>query len=63
MPTPYPTFLMLDIEGSTKIARNLLRSAYLERLHAPLYAELNRLFALHRGELSGTPRRRCGCGF
>ncbi len=56
MPTPYPTFLMLDIEGSTKIARSLSRKDYLERLHAPLYAELNRLFGLHGGELSGTPR-------
>ena len=56
MSNPYPTFLMLDIEGSSKIARSLSRQEYLERVNIPVYAELKRLIARHQGEMSGTPR-------
>lgn len=56
MTTLHPTFLMLDIEGSTKIARSLSRKDYLERLHTPVYAELERLMQEHRGTMSGTPQ-------
>ncbi len=62
MSNPYPTFLMLDIEGSSKIARSLSRQEYLERVNIPVYAELKRLIARHQGDDErDAARRRCAC--
>ena len=52
----HPTFLMLDIKGSTQIAQALPREEYLRRVGEPVYAKLAKLFAEHGGEMSGDPQ-------
>lgn len=55
MSSQHPTFLMLDVKGSTKVVQALSRQDYLSRVHEPVYAKLQALFKQYEGEMSGTP--------
>src|SRR5579871_4091417 len=50
-----PTFLMLDVKGSTRVAQALSRQDYLQRVHEPMYAKLQALFDRYGGTMSGAP--------
>lgn len=55
MSVQHPTFLMLDVKGSTKVVQAMSRQEYVNRVHEPVYAKLEALFGHYDGTMSGTP--------